>query len=59
MDISRFLKVYANVPVALRDQIIVIVDDRPLTWNAAYIELISETELGKRIQEKLIEMEII
>lgn len=59
MDISRFLQVYANLPVALRNQIIVIIDDVPLTWNAVYLELTTETELGKRAYEKLIEMEIL
>lgn len=59
MDISRFLNVYANIPDRLKDQIIVVIDEKPMTWNAVFFELKNETELGARILEKLIEMEII
>lgn len=59
MDISDFLQVYANLPQKLRDQIIVVIDDKPMTWNAVYIELQNETELGVRTYEKLKEMEVI
>ena len=59
MDFSRFQKVYANLPEKLRDGIVVVVNDKPYTWNAVYIELFNNTELGKKMYEKLIEMEII
>jgi hypothetical protein len=59
MDISRFLKIYANLPDRLKAQIVVVIDDKPMTWNAVYLELKEESELGKRILNKLIEMEVI
>jgi hypothetical protein len=60
MDISRFLKVYANLPVGLRQEIVVVIDEvGPLTWNTAYVEISQNTELGKKIMDKLIEMEVI
>lgn len=59
MDISRFLKVYANLPPRLQDQIVVVVDDKPMTWNAVYFELLDESELGKKALDKLQKMEII
>lgn len=59
MDISRFLDVYANLPDRLKDQIVVVIDEKPMNWNAAYFEMKSGTTLGKRILDKLIEMEII
>ncbi|HUY84982.1 MAG TPA: hypothetical protein VMU97_00525 [Candidatus Dormibacteraeota bacterium] len=59
MDISRFINVYANLPARLKDQIVVVIDDKPMTWNAVYLELKEESELGKRILEKLIKMEVI
>jgi len=59
MDISRFLKVYSNLPTVIKDQIVVVIDDSPMTWNAVYLELQQESELGKRILEKLIKMEVI
>lgn len=59
MDISRFLNVYANLPPRLKNQIVVVVDDEPMTWNAVYLELKEESEIGKKALKALIEMEII
>jgi hypothetical protein len=63
MDIvpkERFFRVYSNLPVGLRDQVIVTVPDvGPLTWNSAYIEVQNGTKLGDAIVEKLIELKII
>lgn len=59
MDISRFLNVYANLPAKIKNQIVVVIDDQPMTWNAVHFELSQETELGKRALKQLIEMEII
>lgn len=59
MDISRFLKVYANLPPRLKDQIVVVVDDKPMTWNAVYLELQEESDIGKKAMKMLEEMEIV
>lgn len=59
MDYSRFQKVYANLPEKLRNGIVVVMNDKPYTWNAVYIELINNTKLGEEMYKKLIEMEII
>lgn len=59
MDYSRFQKVYANIPAKLRNSIVLVLEDKPYTWNAVYVELINNTELGKNMYKKLIEMEII
>jgi len=59
MDISRFINVYANLPDRLRDQIVIVINGEPMTWRAVYLELRKETELGKNILAKLIEMDLI
>ncbi|MDO4967202.1 MAG: hypothetical protein Q4E70_00320 [Candidatus Saccharibacteria bacterium] len=59
MDYSRFQKIYANLPEKLRNGIVVVIDDKPYTWNTVYIELVNNTELGRKMYEKLINMEII
>jgi hypothetical protein len=56
---ERFLQIYANLPLNFRSEIIVVVDDEPLTWNAARLEIENDTEKGKEILEKLVELEII
>ena len=58
-DYSRFLKIYANLPAKLREGIIAVVDDEPYTWNSSYLEIVANTDLGKKIYQQLIDMEII
>ena len=50
---ERFYKVYANLPLNLRDEIILVIDDEPITWKVAYLEVKGNTNLGKQILEKL------
>ncbi len=59
MDYSRFQKVYANLPEKIRNGIVVVVDEKPYTWNSAFVEIANNTSLGQRIYEKLISMDII
>lgn len=43
---SVFLKAYANLPLALRQEIIVVLDGEPLTWNAVKLEVENNTKKG-------------
>jgi len=56
---AKFLQIYANLPLNQRTEIVVVVDNEPLTWNAAKIEIENNTEKGKEILGKLVELEII
>lgn len=56
---DRFLKVFSNLSMDLRKEIIAVVDEQPITWNVAYQEINKETDLGKKILQKLIELELI
>ena len=56
---EKFLKIYANLPLGLRNEIVVSLNNEPLTWNSAYIEVMNDTPKGKEILKKLVEMEII
>lgn len=58
-DFSKFQRVYANLPEKIRNGIVVVVDDKPYSWNAVYVELINNTALGREMYKKLIKMEII
>lgn len=59
MSKERFLKVYANLPELEREQIIAIVDNKTYSWNVAYREITSDTELGKKILKKIEAMGIL
>ncbi len=56
---AKFLRIYANLPLALREEIILVLDDKPLTWNVANIEIENDTKKGKEILDKLVKLEII
>ena len=58
-DREKFLKIYANLPLGLRNEIVVVLDNEPLTWNSAYIEVVNDTPKSQEILKKLVEMEII
>ncbi len=59
MSLEKFLKVYASLPITERNNIVVLIDDQPISWLMAYREIKNNTELGKKIQEKLISKGII
>ena len=57
---DRFFKVYANLPINLREEIVLVLPGRgPITWNVAYLEINNDTKLGEEIVKKLIELKII
>lgn len=57
---DRFIKIYSNLPINLRNEVILVLPDNgPITWNVAFLEVQNETELGKIIIKKLIELKII
>jgi hypothetical protein len=57
---ERFLRVFANLPLNVRDEIVLVLPDRgPITWKVAYLEITNDTALGLVIMEKLIALSII
>ena len=49
----RFLNVYANLPLNIRKEIIVVLDNEPISWNVAYLEISGETKKGQEILKKM------
>lgn len=56
---GKFLKIYANLPLPLRSEIIATLESGPVTWNSAYIEVDNDTEKGKEILKKLKRLGIL
>ncbi len=57
---ERFLKIYANLPINLREEIILVLPGKgPITWNIAYLEIKQDTQLAEEILKKLDELSII
>jgi len=57
---EKFIKIYSNLPLGIRQEIILVLEDgRPITWNAAYVEVEANTPLSNEILEKLEKLKII
>ena len=47
------------MPIELRNDIIVVVDKEPISWNVAYMQIKNDTEKGKKTLNILKEIGII
>lgn len=56
---EKFLKIYANLPIGVRQEIILVLDGKPITWNVAFIEVKVKTALSEIILEKLKKLRFI
>ncbi|MFH1224373.1 MAG: hypothetical protein V1676_01065 [Candidatus Diapherotrites archaeon] len=56
---ERFMQIYADLPLNVRKEIVLVVDDEPITWNVAYREIRGGTALGAKILNKLEALKII
>jgi hypothetical protein len=55
-----FFRFYANLPLAIRREIILDLGERgPITWEIAYQEIKAGTSLGEEIFDKLIALKFI
>lgn len=56
---EKFCKVYANLPLGLRSEVVAVIDGQPISWLVAKMEIDNDTEVGKKILGKLETMKII
>ncbi|MCL5090489.1 MAG: hypothetical protein M1514_00590 [Patescibacteria group bacterium] len=56
---DKFYKVYTNLPLNLRDEVVIVIDKEPISWKVAKLEVDGETELGKKILQKLEALKVI
>lgn len=60
MDLKeRFYKAYNNLPLGLRDEIILVINDESVTWKIVRLEIDNNTPISSEILEKLATLEII
>ena len=50
---AKFMRVYANLPVPERSQVVAIVDEKPYSWDVAYSEVSNNNQLGDKILKKM------
>ncbi len=56
---ERFYKAYNNLPLNLREEIILVINNEPITWKVARLEINEDTSLSHLILEKLATLHII
>lgn len=56
---ERFYLAYNKVPLGIRDEPILVINDDSISWRVARLEVDTDTPLSKEILEKLAELKII
>lgn len=56
---EEFFKVYANLPIEERNNVVVVIDKQPISWNIAYLEIKNYTKLGQQILKTLKDLGIL
>jgi len=60
MDLKqRFYQVYNNLPLGVRDEVVLVINDESITWKVARLEIDNNTPLSKKILERLEELKFI
>ena len=59
VDPSKFILLYSNLSIDERKRVVIVLDKEPISWNVAYTEIKNGTKLGLRIQQKIIELDIL
>ena len=55
----RFYKVYNSLPLGVRDEVILVLNNEPITWKVAKLEIDNDTQTSVKILEKLILLNFI
>lgn len=56
---AKFIDIYSNLPMGVRREIIAVIEEQPVSWNAAFIEIKNDTGFGEKILNKLLSMGIL
>jgi len=59
MDYSRFHNIYNSLPEMVRKEVVVVLNDEAYSWEAVNVEIANDTDLGKQMFEKMIEIGVI
>jgi hypothetical protein len=59
MEKERFYKTYDNLPLNVREEVVITINSEPITWRVAKLEIDQDTETGKQILNKLVILDII
>lgn len=55
----KFCRIYADLPIPIRKEIVAVVDNEPMTFRVIKQELDNKTEIGYEALEQMIRLGII
>ena len=56
---SRFYKTLANLPLGVRDEIVLVINSQPMTWNVIKLEVDIESKLSKEALKLMNELKLL
>ena len=56
---SRFYKTFANLPLGVRDEIMLVIDGQPMTWNVIKLEVDTNSKLSKEALNLMSELKLL
>ena len=56
---SRFYKTFANLPLGVRDEIMLVMDGQPMTWNVIKLEVDTNSKLSKKALSLMSELKLL
>ena len=56
---SRFYKTFANLPLGVRDEIVLVLNSQPMTWNVIKLEVDTESKLSKEALSLMNELKLL
>lgn len=57
--VEDFFKVYSNLPLDERSNVVVVLNGKSISWRLAYQEIKNNTENGEKILKTLKKLKII
>ena len=56
---QSFYKIYSNLPLNIREEIVIVYNDEPISWKVVKLYVDEDTKSGKEILEKMEKLNII
>ena len=56
---NNFKKIYANLPLPIRKEVIAIIDNQPMSYFVCWLEIAGETKKGDEILKYLERLDLI
>lgn len=56
---SRFYRTFVDLPLGVRDSVIVVVGGQPMTWNVLKIEVDIDSDVAKEALKKMSDLRLL